>query len=101
MIPVMRYVDQVPVNARVLTLDAARELLAAGRRYVLCGGRVVEQRAAEFQEVLGTPWVRIGEDADHLLVTRRDAELLKRGGGEEVPPAPEHKDKPKTRKRKQ
>lgn len=67
---------RIPDNARVLTLAEARELAAAGSRWVMVRGRVAEQKAAPFAPVLGTPWVRVGCDADELLVTAQDAELL-------------------------
>lgn len=67
---------RIPVNARVLSLAEARELMACGCRWVMVRGRVVEQRAALLAPVLGTPWVRVGCDDDELLVTQQDAELL-------------------------
>lgn len=67
---------RIPANARVLTLAEARELAAAGVRWVLVRGAVVQQRAEAPAPVLGTPWVRVGCDADELLVTAQDAELL-------------------------
>lgn len=67
---------RLPDNARVLTLAEARELMACGSRWVMVRGRVVEQKAVPPAPVLGTKWVRVGCDADELLVTSQDAELL-------------------------
>jgi len=68
--------QRVPMNARVLTLAEARVLAAAGSRWVMVRGAVVQQRAEVPAPVWDTGWWRVGCDADELLVSAEDAQAL-------------------------